>query len=247
MNLLQKILFTLFVSLIVVGLWSVLAFVVPSNDTKKCENIHLIVSDYDDFKFVSGNDVRVQLQNSGVYPVGKLHSDIDLTEMEESLMNLNMVKSVKCYFATNGDVNVSVSQRIPVFRVMEAGRSYYIDNERKRMSTSIKFSAYVPVVTGNVNFEFASTNLYDFVVYLQSKSRWRSAFTQIYVYPNNKVELVPRVGDFVVKMGSLERYESKLEKLDKFLKVLPKYHSWDKYSVINLEFKDQVVCTKRKK
>ena len=82
MNLLQKILFTLFVTLIVVGLWSVLAFVVPSNDTKKCENIHLIVSDYDDFKFVSNNDVRVQLQNSGVYPVGKLHSDIDLTEME---------------------------------------------------------------------------------------------------------------------------------------------------------------------
>ena len=247
MNLLQKILFTLLIIIIVVGLWSVLAFVVPSNDTKKCENIHLIVSDYDDFKFISDSDVRVQLQNSGVYPVGKLHSDIDLTEMEKCLLKLNMIKSVKCYFATNGDVNVSVTQRVPVFRVQEEGRSYYIDNERKRMSTSIKFSAYVPVVTGNVNFGFATTNLYDFVVYLQSESRWRSAFTQIYVYPDNKVELVPRVGDFVVKIGSLERYESKLEKLDKFLKVLPKYHSWDKYSVINLEFKDQVVCTKRKK
>ena len=33
-----------------------------------------------------------------------------------------------------------------------------------------------------------------------------------------------------------------LKKLEKFLKVLPKYHSWDKYSVINLEFRDQVVC-----
>ena len=242
MNLLQKILFTLFVTLIVVGLWCVLAFVVPSNDTKKCENIHLIVSDYDDFKFVSDNDVRVQLQNSGVYPVGKLHSDIDLTEMEESLMKLNMVKSVKCYFATNGDVNVSVTQRVPVFRVKEDGRDYYIDNERKRMPTSIKFSAYVPIVTGNVNFEFAASELYDFVVYLQSESRWRSAFTQVYVYPENKVELIPRVGDFRIELGTLERYEAKLGKLEKFLKVLPKYHSWDKYSVINLEYKDQVVC-----
>ena len=224
------------------GLVVVLAFVVPSNDTKKCETIHLSVTDYDDFKFISDNDVRLQLQNSGVYPVGKLHSDIDLTEMEASLLKLSMIKSVKCYFATNGDVNVAVTQRVPVFRVMEEGRSYYIDNERKRMSTSIKFSAYVPVVTGNVNFEFATTNLYDFIVYLQSESRWRSAFTQIYVYPDNKVELVPRVGDFIIKMGSLDRYEAKLKKLDKFLKVLPKYHSWDKYSVINLEFKDQVVC-----
>ena len=153
-----------------------------------------------------------------------------------------MIKSVKCYFSNNGDVNVSVAQRVPIFRVIDGGASYYIDNERKRMSTSIKFSAYVPVVTGNVNFQFATTNLYDFVVYLQSESRWRSAFTQIYVYPNNEVDLVPRVGDFVVKMGTLDRYESKLKKLDKFLDVLPKYHSWNKYSVINLEFRDQVVC-----
>ncbi|MBQ8722320.1 MAG: hypothetical protein IJY67_09315 [Paludibacteraceae bacterium] len=238
----QKILFTILIASIVIGLVCFIAFIVPSADTQKCENIHLVVSDYDDFKFISDKDVSAQLQNSGVYPVGKLHSEIDLTEIEQSLLKLNMVKSVKCYFATNGDVNVSVTQRVPVFRVMEGVGSYYIDNERKRMSTSIKFSAYVPVVTGNVNFEFATTNLYDFVVYLQSESRWRSAFTQIYVYPDNKVDLVPRVGDFVVKMGSLERYESKLEKLDKFLKVLPKYHSWDKYSVINLEFKDQVVC-----
>ena len=238
----HKILFSVLITMIVIGLVCVLLFIVPSSDTKKCENIHLVVSDYDDFKFISDKDVSAQLQNSGVYPVGKLHSEIDLTEMEQSLLKLNMIKSVKCYFATNGDVNVSVAQRVPVFRVMEGASSYYIDNERKRMSTSIKFSAYVPVVTGNVNFEFATTNLYDFVVYLQSESRWRSAFTQIYVYPDNKVDLVPRVGDFVVKMGSLERYESKLKKLDKFLKVLPKYHSWDKYSVINLEFKDQVVC-----
>ena len=242
MKLWHKILFSVLITLLVGGLVVVLAFVVPSNDTKKCENIHLSVTDYDDFKFISENDVQVQLQNSGVYPVGKLHSDIDLTEMEVSLLKLNMIKSVKCYFATNGDVNVAVTQRVPVFRVMEEGRSYYIDNERKRMSTSIKFSAYVPIVTGNVNFEFATTNLYDFIVYLQSESRWRSAFTQIYVYPDNKIELVPRVGDFIVKMGSLDRYEAKLKKLDKFLKVLPKYHSWDKYSVINLEFRDQVVC-----
>ena len=224
------------------GLVVVLTFVVPKNGDRKCENIHLIVSDYEHFKFISDKDVSFQLQNSGVYPVGKQHSKIDLTEMEESLLKLNMVKSVKCYFANNGDVNVSVTQRVPVFRVKEEGRDYYIDNERKRMPTSIKFSAYVPIVTGNVNFDFAVSELYDFVVYLQSESRWRSAFTQIYVYPDNKVELVPRVGDFIIKMGSLDRYEAKLKKLDKFLKVLPKYHSWDKYSVINLEFRDQVVC-----
>ena len=215
----SKILLAVLITLLVGGLVVALAFIVPSNDTKKCENIHLIVSDYEQFKFISDKEVSFQLQNSGVYPVGKLHSEIDLTEMEQSLMKLNMVKDVKCYFANNDDVNVSVTQRVPVFRVKEDGRDYYIDNERKRMPTSIKFSAYVPIVTGNVNFEFAASELYDFVVYLQSESRWRSAFTQIYVYPNNKVELIPRVGDFRIELGTLERYEAKLGILEKFLKL----------------------------
>lgn len=245
MNFLKKIVITILCTLIVVGLLIMLMFVVPTNDDLKCENIHLEVSDYDKFQFISDDDVSAQLKNSGLYPIGKQHSDINLTEMELCLMDLNMIKDVTCCYAKNGDVKVVVTQRVPVFRVMEENGDYYIDNNRKRMSTSIKFSAYVPIVTGNVNFDFAVTELYDFVVYLQSESRWSSAFTQIYVYPDNEVELIPRVGDFIVKVGTLERYESKLEKLDKFLKVLPKYHSWDKYSVINLEFKDQVVCKKK--
>ena len=247
MKLWHKILFSVLITLLVCGLAVMLAFVVPNKDGRVCQNIHLVVSDYDQFKFISDKDVSAQLKNSSIYPIGKKYADINLAEIEKSLLKLNMVKDVKCYFANNGDINVSVTQRVPVFRVVTEGYDYYIDNERKRMPTSIKFSAYVPIVTGNVNFEFATTDLYDFVVYLQSKNRWRSAFTQIYVYPNNKVELVPRVGDFIIKLGTLERYESKLEKLDKFLEVLPKYHSWNKYSTINLEFRDQVVCTKRKK
>ena len=242
MNVWKKIAIITVFAAIAIGLCCVIAFVVPPSDIKKCENVNLVVSDYDDFKFISDNDVRVQLQNARLYPNGKTHSEINLTEIEKSLLKLNMVKDVRCYFTNNGDINISVTQRVPMFRVKTEGSDYYIDNDRKRMPTSIKFSAYVPVVTGNVNFDFAITNLYDFIVYLQSESRWRSAFTQIYVYPDNKIELIPRVGDFVIKLGTLDRYKSKLEKLDKFLEVLPKYHSWDKYSVINLEFKDQVVC-----
>lgn len=242
MKLWYKILFSVLITLLVGGLIVVLVLVVPNASEVKCENIHLKVSDYDSFQFISERDVEFQLKNSALYPIGKKHSDINLTAIEQALMQLNMVKEVTCFFANNGDVCVSVTQRVPMFRVKHDGVDYYVDNDRKRMPTSIRFSAYVPVVTGNVSFDFASTELYDFIHYLQSESRWRSAFTQICVYNGTEVDLIPRVGDFVVRLGTLERYESKLKKLDKFLSVLPKYHSWDKYSVINLEFRDQVVC-----
>ena len=56
-------------------------------------------------------------------------------------------------------------------------------------------------------------------------------------------ELITMTHMYINRLKSENEGRDKvIEKLDKFLEVLPKYHSWDKYSVINLEFKDQVVC-----
>ena len=59
------------------------------------------------------------------------------------------------------------------------------------------------------------------------------------------VELVPRVGDCVIYVGSLERYPAKMDKLKVFYGKVPQRMGWDTYSRINLEYVDQVVCTRR--
>lgn len=210
-----------------------------------CESISFDVSDDDLFQFVSEKDLNFQLQNAGVYPVGKSIGDINLPEMESKLEELNMVKRAVCCFTVDGNIAVAVTQRVPKFRVKSLNEDYYIDNERKRMPISLKFTAHVPVVTGCVNFEFASTELYDFIIFVEESSQWSSAFTQIYVYPNNKIDLVPRVGDFIIELGFVDRYEKKLEKLQEFYDDVPNYCGWDTYSKINLDYKDQVVCTKK--
>jgi cell division protein FtsQ len=185
------------------------------------------------------------LKKYGDNPGGKILSDVDMNEIEREIEKHPMVRRAVCYQSPNGDLNIDVTQRIPVFRVMSAAGDYYVDNERSKMPVTVKSSAYVTVVSGNVNLDFALGELYDFVVYLQSDNFFNSLVEQIYIYPNNRMELIPRVGDFVIVFGTTERYEAKLKKMKVFYETVPQRMGWNSYSKINLEYKDQVVCTRR--
>jgi len=88
-------------------------------------------------------------------------------------------------------------------------------------------------------------DLYQLVNYINDDKFWSAQIDQIYVDGNDEIDLIPRTGNQVVHLGSTENYEGKLRNLSAFYdKVLPEV-GWNKYSVINLEFKDQIVCKRR--
>ena len=57
--------------------------------------------------------------------------------------------------------------------------------------------------------------------------------------------VVPRVVDHIIEMGHAENIEQKLEKLYSFYHEGMNKIGWNKYSKINIEFGDKVICTKR--
>ena len=83
---------------------------------------------------------------------------------------------------------------------------------------------------------------------------------QINVRPGKGIELVPRVGNHIVYIGNLpesndpgERQEivtayvqKKLERVKEFYMYGLSQAGWNKYSYINLEFDNQIICKKRK-
>lgn len=230
------------VAVTAVGLGVVMSVVVPDRGERVCEGVVCEVRDGDEYEFVSAEGIERYLKGSGLYPVGKRLGEIGLSEIEGKIGEMSMVKEARCYFDARGWLHVAVMQRVPLYRVKCTNGDYYVDRDRKRMPTSVRWTAYVPVVSGTVSEEFATGELFDFMCYVTGESRWASAFTQVCVYPDNSVELIPRVGNFVVVMGELDRYVQKLEKLDVFMDRVYRYKSWGEYSVINLEYRDQVVC-----
>jgi cell division protein FtsQ len=58
------------------------------------------------------------------------------------------------------------------------------------------------------------------------------------------VELTPTVGNHQIILGKIADYRENLNKLQLFYEKGLAEVGWNRYSVINLKYKNQVVCTK---
>ena len=113
------------------------------------------------------------------------------------------------------------------------------------MPLSRHYVAHVLVASGQIDEKLALGDLYKFVLFLQEDDFWNDWIGQIYVDSDNNVELIPRVGNHKVVLGSFDDYLTKLENLRLFYEqAIPKV-GWEKYSEINLKYKNQIVCIKR--
>lgn len=97
--------------------------------------------------------------------------------------------------------------------------------------------------------------LINFVRLIGDNDFWRSQIVQINIVPSAsyssdnlwhepQVEIVPRAGNHIVMMGTLEDSQQKLDKLLLFYRNALGYEGWDEQRYINLKYKNQVVCTK---
>ena len=211
---------------------------------KVCENFKVLVKDSINKQFIQTEDIEQLLKKANLHPLGKPLAEINTMEMEEAIRANKLVRTVDVYTTHKGSLVASIYQRNPVLRVISnRDGSYYIDSERERMPTSLNYTVYLPLAIGDITEEFAKNELYDFVMYISDKSYWDAWIEQIVVNNNNKVQLVPRAGDFKVTLGTLDNYREKLDKLKLFIDKGLNTVGWNRYSEVNLEYNNQVVCT----
>jgi cell division protein FtsQ len=210
-----------------------------------CNDIQVSVVDTLERHYITGNEIINLLKNNGLSPVGKEISLINTSAIEDKLEENRLIKRAECYKAVNGTVCIKIYQRIPILRVFSVKGNYYVDNEGERMPVPRNFAAYVPVASGYIENEFAQTQLYEFALFLQRDKFWNSQIEQIYITPNGDVELTPTVGNHQIILGKLADYRENLNKLRLFYEKGLDRVGWNRYSVINLKYKNQVVCTKK--
>lgn len=208
-----------------------------------CKQLNIVLTDKHDRNLITEQEIAVLLDHNGLNPIGKLLRDINTESIEKLIRKNPMVKTAECFTSPDGTVNVEVSQRIPKFRVI-GWASYYIDEDRKLMPVSLNTSAYVPVVSGIVTVSMAEGPLFDFISYLEQHPFWNNQIEQINLRYDRKIELVPRVGNAIILLGTLDNYESKLDKLRKLYVYGFNKIGWNRYRLIDLEYQNQVVCTK---
>jgi cell division protein FtsQ len=233
---------------------------------KRCTKLEVRVLDSAKLNFVRAKDVHRAIVKSKFSPLGQSLSSINTNIIEQEIYQMAAVRDVQAFKTAKGEVIVEITQRRPVLRIFNAkGQTYYIDDSGKILPYSSGFAANTLVANGNIVEPFKvvpnldvtaitdSTKggpknfihkLYDFALYVNNDKFWNAQIEQIYVHSRNNIELIPLVGPHIIVLGNLDSYEVKLKKLKLFYEKALPAEGWNKYTVINLKFKNQIVCTK---
>lgn len=210
-----------------------------------CRGVTVAIKDSADRNFITRRDVIRLLRSSRIYPVDTPLSAVSTARIERRIVESGPVEQAKVYKTPSGDIRIEITQKTPILRVFTDSESYYLDEQGHTMAVSSRYAAYLPVACGKIEKTFATTDLYKFAVFLHMNDFWNNQIEQIFVYPNNEIELIPRVGDFRIFLGTIDDFEEKMNHLQLFYEqAIPKV-GWDKYELINLKYKNQIVCTKK--
>jgi Cell division protein FtsQ. len=211
-----------------------------------CKDIEVVLKDSIQSGFITRTEVTSLLMKKKQYPVGKSMESVLCRALEDSLQKHPLIDEIECYKTPYGNVVIEIKQRIPMLRVMNnKGENYYIDNKGEIMPPEAKYIAHLAIVTGTVDRTFAKKELYDFARFLHDNPFWAAQIEQINVLSTKEIELVPRVGDHIIFLGKMKDFENKLQRLREFYKKALNKVGWNKYERINLEFSNQIICTKR--
>ena len=228
------------VLLVLVGF--LFAFSSIRNNTRNVQNVTVNFMG-DDNLFVTEETVnKLLIQN--IEDLTRVPKEIlDLNELELALKSNPMIKTAQVHLTVNGEVMADVIQRKPIARV-STNASYYIDDEGSFMPLSSNYTARVPLVTGFIMKNDLS-NVFKIAHKILNDQFLKTHIVEIYQNRDKTIVLKTRVLDFEILMGQLDRIDSKISNLKAFYQKAKKDKSLNKYSKVNLQFENQVVCTKK--
>lgn len=244
---------------IILGVYLVLAitrFNKPDETKMLCTTVNINIQDEMTNGFLNAKEIKKRLETKKLYPLEKPLQEVNARQIEETLMASPFVKSAECYKTQDGLVNISLTQRTPIVRIKSVNNDdYYIDDHNQIMPNT-KYTCDLIIATGYISRWYAQHYLAILSRTLMTNDLWKNQIEQINVLPNKGIELIPRVGNHIIYLGTLpenkitvkrekaieEFLERKMRRLELFYKYGLSQAGWNKYSYINIEFDNQIIC-----
>ena len=167
---------------------------------------------------------------------------LDLNRVENLLNKHQMIENAEVYLTLDGKLKAQVSQRKPIGRVV-GNSSFYLDRNGELMPLSQFYTARVPLMFG---FDGSNvTKAYPLVNHVKNDEFLTRHITGINRLKGDKYTLELRELDFELYFGDSSNVALKFNNFKAFYKKAQKENKLDTYKKVNLQFGDQVVCTKK--
>ncbi|GGI29235.1 cell division protein FtsQ/DivIB [Pedobacter mendelii] len=236
------------------GVVVLLSFINVKKQTVKCTEVKILIPGADNF--IEREEVDQILREDQGVLVGRNLEQINIHQIEQKLQSNPYIGFAKVYADMDGVLRIEIKQRQPILRILNSlGQDFYIDNDGLKMPISPNFTADVLVATGNIQEVFGTRvdtlrtqmarDLYKTAQYIKKDTLWDNQIEQIIVDGKNDIELIPRVGNQRIILGSADSLDKKMKNLLIFYKKAMPQVGWETYRTINIKYTNQIVCEKR--
>lgn len=237
------------------GLVVLMGFVSQKKKDVLCKEVKIVIPGSDNF--IEIEEINAILSSNFGELIGDPLLEIPTQEIEKQIAANPYIAFVKVYQEMDGVLHISVKQREPVLRVINASsQDYYIDSEGYKMPISSNFTAHVLVANGKIEEHFSGklekieskmlNDLYKTALFIKGDTLWNAQIEQVFVNQKSEMEFVPRVGMQKILVGTADDLELKMRNLLIFYKkAMPKV-GWDTYKTINIKYTNQIIGEKNK-
>ncbi len=191
-------------------------------------------------------------------------NQIDVSAIQVAVNRHPAIQSCNVYLGVDGVLNLDIQQRAPMFRVMNSdGSGFYVDTLGQSFNLLDRAVAFVPIfsvegVMGAMQYP-ATKEYYDenilgltyldelvtFGNHMRHHSELKDWTEHVHLTSMGTIEVIPRIGRHVIDYGSVYNLEMKTKMLFQFYRSQLYITDLEKYSRINLNFENQIICEKR--
>ncbi|SCC10223.1 cell division protein FtsQ [Chitinophaga costaii] len=224
-------------------------------ESSRCKSVAVQIVGSANNAFLNEKDIKnLVVGNKTTNPVGRLVSEVNLSALEKVVATNPWIKTADLYIDNSDVVNIRATLREPVARIFTtSGSTFYFDKDLGHIPVSARYTARVPVFT---NFPTAATTLthadsilaaqvVEVASYVLEDAFWMAQIEQVNITPDYQLEMTPTLGDQVIVFGEGTDVAIKFNKLLAFYRQGLNKVGWGNYTVINVAFDDEVVCTRK--
>ncbi len=247
---------------LVAGAMVLLSFVGTMRTGAVCEAMLITISGSDSLRIVSESDIRQSVNTTFGPAIGSPFRQLDIRAIEEYVARVPHVKTAKVFGTIDKKLVIDIMERSPMVRLIDQnGVSAILDTEGYLMSLPKPVTLRLPIVSGafSVREEWlegkinladtaqsvAMAEVYRYSKAITSSPFWSTQLQQSERDKNGNFVAYPQVGNHELHFGRAVRMNQKLARLKVFYTEGYNASNFNKYKVINLKYKDQIVCTKK--
>jgi cell division protein FtsQ len=236
-----------------IGTLALISFVEKKQCGKVFKDIHITIDNEYDNYFVDEEEVmNIMTAYHRENIINRKYEDINLKVLEQRIKSHKFVEDAQVFKDHKGNLMVEIKQCRPIARVIQPdGPHAYIGIRGNTLTTSEKFTARVVIVDGKFTQKLLQPGFLNspegkpylnFLTMIDQDKFWKAQVAQVSIDPLGDITIYPQVGDEVILLGKPEDLKSKFSRLKLFYKKILPQKGWNKYDLVNLKYKDQIIC-----